>query len=177
MHLVGKDTARTIADTLTWTRMASVVPITVLAWYDLRWWVFSLYVVAALTDLADGMFARRAAPPKTDVDLDGIADLVLSTATLLWLWLLIPGFIQGYWLPYLPILVVLEVYMTAIRVQHPNFEVPHLPFGRFAMALFFTLLPALIIWGDVPWFVHGVLIIGVASKLELARAFWSRPAA
>jgi hypothetical protein len=45
------------------------------------------------------------------------------------------------------------------------------------MALFFTLLPALIIWGDVPWFVHGVLIIGVASKLELARAFWSRPAA
>lgn len=177
MQLLGKNTARTIADTLTWTRIVSVVPITVLAWYDLRWWVFGLYIAAALTDLADGMFARRAASPKTDVDLDGIADLILSIATLLWLWLLIPGFVQSYWLPYLPILVLLEVYMTVIRARQPQFEVPHLSFGRFAMALFFTLLPALIVWGDVPWFVHGVLIIGVASKLELAWAFWNRPAA
>lgn len=177
MQMTDKSAARTIADSLTWARILSVVPITVLAWYDLRWWVFGLYITAALTDLADGVFARRAAPPKTDVDLDGIADLILSIATLLWLWLLIPGFVQSYWLPYLPILVLLEVYMTVIRVRRPQFEVPHLPFGRFAMALFFTLLPVLIVWGDVPWVVHSVLIIGVASKLQLARAFWNRPAA
>lgn len=176
MKNVRKNTARTIADALTWARIFSVAPITVLALYGLRWWVLGLYIAAALTDLADGMFARRAAPPKTDVDLDGIADLVLSVATLLWLWLLVPGFVQSYWLPYLPILVLLEVYMAAIRVRHPQFHVPHLPFGRFAMALFFTLLPALIIWGDVPWFVHSVLIIGVASKLGLTWAFWNRPA-
>jgi len=34
-----------------------------------------------------------------------------------------------------------------------------------------TLLPALIVWGDVPWFVHGVLIVAIASKLELTWAF------
>ena len=174
---MGRHPARPIADSLTWARMVSVVPITVLAWYDLRWWVFGLYIAAALTDLADGMIARRAAPPKTDVDLDGIADLILSVATLLWLWMLIPGFVQTYWLPYLPVFVLLEIYMTAVRVREPQFVVPHLPFGRFAMALFFALLPVLIVWGDVPWFVHGVLIIGVASKLQLAWAFWKRPAA
>ena len=123
------------------------------------------------------MFARRAVPPDNDVDLDGIADLILSIATLLCLWLLIPGFVQSYWLPYLPIFVSLEMYMMVVRVRHPRFDVPHLPFGRFAMALFFSLLPALIIWGDVPWFVHGVLIAGVASKLQLTWAFWSRAAA
>jgi hypothetical protein len=87
--------------------------------------------------------------------------------------MLIPGFVQSYWLPYLPIFVSLEIYMTMVRVRDLRFDVPHLPFGRFAMALFFSLLPVLIIWGDVPWFVHGVLIVGVASKLQLSWAFWN----
>lgn len=173
---MNKHTARTIANSLTWARIFSVLPITILAWYDFKWWVLGLYIVAALTDLFDGMVARRAAPPAKDVDLDGIADLILSVATLLWLWLLIPGFVQSYWLPFLPILVLLEIYMTVVRVRHPRFDVPHLPFGRYAMALFFTLLPVLIVWGDVPWFVHGVLIVGVASKLQLTWAFWNGPA-
>jgi phosphatidylglycerophosphate synthase len=145
-----------------------------LAVLQFRWWVFALYVAAALTDLLDGWFARRAAPPAQDVDLDGIADLVLSFATLLWLWLLVPGFVSAYWLPYLPMFVALEIYMGAIRLRHPGYRVPHLPFGRIAMALFFSLLPALIVFGDTPPFVHGVLIIGIASKIQLARAFWVR---
>jgi phosphatidylglycerophosphate synthase len=174
---MDKHTARTIADSLTWARIISVAPITVLAWYDLRWWVFGLYVAAALTDWFDGMFARRAAPPKKDVDLDGIADLILSAATLLWLWMLIPGFVQNYWLPYLPVFILLEIYMTVVRVRHKRYGVPHLRFGRWAMALFFALLPVLIIWGDMPWFVHGVLILGVAAKLQLAWAFWRKAGA
>ncbi len=82
---LNKDTARKIADTLTWARVVSVVPITILAWYELKWWVFALYIAASLTDLLDGMFARRAAPPATDTDFDGLADLLLSVMTLLWL--------------------------------------------------------------------------------------------
>ena len=42
---MNKDTARKIADALTWARVVSVVPITKLAWYELRWWVFALYVL------------------------------------------------------------------------------------------------------------------------------------
>jgi phosphatidylglycerophosphate synthase len=170
---MNPNTARTIADALTWARIVSVVPITVLAWYNLKWWVFGVYIAAALTDLLDGMFARRGAPPTTDHDLDGIADFILSFATLLWFWLLVPGFVTKYWLPYVPILVLLEIYMMNVRVRHQRYGIPHLQFGRFAAALFFFLLPVVIVWGDVPWFVHGVLIIGVASKLQLAWAFWN----
>ncbi len=171
---MDRETARTIADALTWARIVSVVPITAMAILELEWWVFGLYIAAALTDWFDGWFARRAVPPRSDADLDGLADLILSFSTLLWMWLLIPGFVSSYWLPYLPIFIALELYMTYVRIRHKRYGVPHLKFGRWAMALFFTLLPVLIIWGDVPWFVHTVLIIGVASKLQLAWAFWQR---
>lgn len=173
---MNKNTARTIADSLTWARIFSVVPITLLALYSLKWWVFGLYIAAALTDLLDGMFARRAVPPASDVDLDGIADRIFAFATLLWLWLLIPGFVQKYWLPYVPIFVLPEIYITVVRVRYQRFGIPHLPFGRFAMALFFFLLPVLIVWGDIPWFVHSVLIVTVASELQLTWAFWKRSA-
>jgi len=174
---MNRNFARTIADALTWARIFSVVPITLCAWYGLKWWVFGLYIAAALTDFFDGMFARRAVPAGTDFDLDGIADLILSFATLLWFWLLVPEFVLKYWLPYVPIIVLLEIYMTFIRLRHQRFGIPHLQFGRFAMALFFFLLPVVILWGDVTWFVHGVLIVGVASKLQLSWAFWNRQTA
>lgn len=166
--------ARRIADALTWARMLSVVPITALVLLQFRWWVLALYVAAALTDLLDGRVARYAAPPLRDIDLDGIADLVLSVATVLWLWLLIPGFVSSYWLPYLPVFVALEIYMSTIRIREPGFRVPHFRFGRIAMALFFSLLPVMIVFGDVPFFVHGTLLIGVVSKVQLALAFWNR---
>ena len=165
---MNKNTARKIADGLTWSRIASVVPITILAWYELRWWVLVIYVAAALTDLFDGIFARRAAPPSTDTDFDGLADLLLSIMTLLWLWLLIPGFYQRYGLLYFPLLVLLEIYVTSVRIRDPQFTIPHLEFGRWSMALFFSLLPVLIVWGDVSWFVHFVLIAGTASLLQLS---------
>ena len=105
-----KTTARTIADGLTWARIISVVPITVLAWYQFRWWVFGLYIAGALTDLLDGWFARRAAAPKSDVDFDGLADIVFRAMTLLWIWLLVLA-VGGTW--YIFVLI-----MDSIRDSH-----------------------------------------------------------
>ncbi len=119
------DTARRIADALTWARVISVVPITVLAWYDLKWWVFVLYIIAGLTDFFDGIFGRRASPPAKDVDFDGLADLLFSAMTLVWLWLLVPGFFPKYW-GYFPLLVLLELYMTPIRIRYRRMGIPHL---------------------------------------------------
>lgn len=167
-------TARKIADGLTWARIWSAAPITLFAWYDLRGWVLGLYIAAALTDLADGYFGRRAVPPALDTDFDGKADLLFSVMTLVWLWMLVPGFVEAYWLPYLPVLLVLEAYLVGVRVRWIERPIPHLPFGRFAMALFCFLLPVLLVFGDIAWFVHAVLIIGTASKAQLAWRLWNR---
>lgn len=171
---MNKATARRIADALTWARVWSAIPITVAALLGLKWWVLGLYVAAAMTDLFDGWFARRATPAKKDTDLDGNADLLFSVVTLLWLWMLFPWFFPEYWLPYIPILAVIEIYLVSIRLRHPDRYVPHFEFGRWVMALFCFLLPVLIVFGDVPWFVHAVFILGTASKLQLAWYFLAR---
>ncbi len=166
---MNKDTARKIADALTWSRIWSVIPITILAWYGFKWWVLGLYIAASLTDLLDGIFARRGAPPATDTDFDGLADLLFTVMTLLWLWLLVPDFFPRYWL-YLPPLVLLEIYMISARIRYPDLTVPHLELGRKGMFLYCLLLPVLIVWDDVPWFVHLVFITGTVAKIQLTWA-------
>jgi hypothetical protein len=168
---MDKKTARIVADGLTWSRILSAIPITIAASYGLTWWVFGLYIAAALTDLLDGVFGRRATPPQKDNDFDGKADVVFSIMTLVWIWMLIPGFFEKYWLPYLPMLLVIEIYLITIRVREPETPVPHFQFGRFAMALFCFLLPVLLIVQDSAWFVHGVFIIGTLSKIQMVRHF------
>ena len=168
---MDKKTARIVADGLTWSRILSAIPITIAASYGLTWWVFGLYIAAALTDLLDGVFGRRATPPEKDNDFDGKADVVFSIMTLVWIWMLIPGFFEKYWLPYLPMLLVIEIYLITIRVREPETPVPHFQFGRFAMALFCFLLPVLLIVQDSAWFVHGVFIIGTLSKIQMVRHF------
>ena len=171
---MDKNTARVIADGLTWSRILSAVPITIAAWYGLIGWVFGLYIAAALTDLLDGFFGRRATPPAKDDDFDGKADVVFSIMTLVWIWMLIPGFFEQYWLPYLPLLLVIEIYLTTIRLREPETPVPHFPFGRYAMALFCFLLPVLLIVQDSAWFVHGVFVIGTLSKIQMVWHFATR---
>lgn len=164
---MDKKTARAIADGLTWSRVWLALPITVLAVYDFRWWVFGLYIAAALTDLFDGMFARRATPPKTDTDLDGNADVFFCIMTLVWLWMLVPGFLTSYW-PYLPILVAIQIYLSVAPFRFPGIRVPHFEFGRSMMVVFCCMLPVLLIWGDQPWFVHSIFVLGTISKMQLA---------
>lgn len=57
---MNKITPRRVADSLTWARVVSSVPITILALLGLRWWVVAVYVAAALTDVFDGVYAQRA---------------------------------------------------------------------------------------------------------------------
>jgi phosphatidylglycerophosphate synthase len=170
---MDKATARRLADALTWSRIWSVIPLTMLAWYEQRWWFLGLYIAAALTDLADGYFGRRAAPPKSDADLDGNADVLFSVLTLLWIWMLIPGFYEKYWLPYLPILFLIQVYLWYAMIKWPGLHSPHFQFGRFGMMVFCFLLPVLIVFGDQPWFVHTVFVIGTIGKLQVAWHFTS----
>ena len=110
---MDRKTARRIADALTWARIWGALPVTLVAWLDLRWWVFALYAAMALTDLFDGMFARRADPSPRSSDFDGKADVFFSLMTLVWIWMLVPGFYERYGLLYLPLLFVIEVYLVS----------------------------------------------------------------
>jgi len=160
--------ARKIADGLTWARVWGALPVTAAAWLELRWWFLALYIATAATDLLDGWFARRATPSPGGNDLDGKADVFFSIMTLVWIWMLVPGFYEKYGLIYLPVLFVIEVYLIAARLRYPALPIPHFQFGRVAMTIFCFLLPILLVFGDQPVIVHFVFVIGTASKLQLA---------
>ncbi len=165
---MNKITARRVADSLTWARVVSSVPITILALLGLRWWVVAVYVAAALTDVFDGVYAQRATTAGYGADFDGRADVFFAVMTLIWILILIPNFYQVYWFPYLPAFVALQGYLIIARLREPVLVLPHLSFGRFAVGLFSTLLPVLIVFGDVPWFVTLVLLSSIAAKAQLA---------
>jgi len=168
-------TARRIADGLTWARVASAVPLTVLAYLNLHWWFCMVYVAAAFTDAFDGIFARHATAADYGSELDGRADVFFAVMTLFWVLMIIPGFYEHYWFPYLPAFIVIQGYLIYARIIEPGLTLPHLEFGRFAVFLFHTMLPVLIIAGDVPWFVYLVFVTSIAAKLQLVRYVHARP--
>lgn len=160
--------ARTVADSLTWVRVFSVLPITALAVADLRWWVLGVYIAASLTDFFDGLFARRARPVHYGSSLDAYADVLFTMMSLLWIALLFPAFLQRYGLPLVLPLLLLQALLFWQRWRNPGVVVPHLPLGRLAMFVFCLLLPVLLVLGDVRWFVSTVFGIAIAAKAQLA---------
>ncbi len=144
-----------------------MVPITALVLLDLRMWVLGVYVLAALTDAFDGMFARHASQVERRPDFDGLADVFFAIVTLLWIQLLFPAFFVEYWFPYLPLLIATQGYLLLVRRLRPEIVLPHFEFGRFAVFLFNTLLPVLLVVGVVEWFVWLVFTVSIAAKLQL----------
>ena len=165
---MNTSSARTIADGLTWFRVFSAIPITLLAIADLRWWVFAVYIAASLTDFLDGLFARRARAVDYGSSFDAYADVFFAMMTLVWIALLCPGFFARYGLPLVLPLLLLQATLIVLRYRHPESPVPHLPLGRLSMFVFCLLLPVLLVLGDVPWLTVAALALAIIAKVQLA---------
>ena len=129
--------------------------------------MFVVYIAAALTDAFDGIFARHAGKVRYGPEFDGLADVFFAVMTLVWIAFLLPDFFPQYWFPFLPAFVLTQGYLIIARIRQPELTLPHYEFGRFAVFLFNTLLPALIVVGAVSWFVHLVFAVSIAAKLQL----------
>ncbi len=166
---MNTSSARTIADGLTWFRVFSAIPITLLAIADLRWWVFAAYIAAALTDFLDGLFARRARAVGYGSSFDAYADVFFSLMTLVWIALLCPGFFARYGLLLVLPLLLLQAALFVLRYRDPESPVPHLPLGRLSMFAFCFVLPVLLVFGDVSWLVVVAFALAIIAKVQLAR--------
>lgn len=169
---MNKQTARTIADGLTWARLFSIIPISIFIIAEMQRWVLALYLLAALTDLLDGWFARRGTESKRGADLDGTVDLIFVGMTLVWIAWMIPGFYAKYWFPFLPAFVAFEGYFLFSRLRKKDLVLPHLWSGKIAMTLFCFLLPVLLVFGDVTWFLLLALYVPILAKAEMAVWIW-----
>lgn len=165
---MNTSSARTIADGLTWFRVLSVIPITLFALADMRWWVFGVYIAASLTDFFDGVFARLARPSHHGGAFDGNADVFFTLMTFVWIAMLFPDFYGRYGLPLVLPLLLLQALLFIVKFRRAQLGVPHLTLGRLSMWMFCSLLPVLFVFGDIQWFVVATLFISIAAKAQLA---------
>ena len=104
-----------------------------------------------------------------DIDLDGRADDLFAVMTLAWIWMLFPEFWPKYWLPWIPVLFTVQIYLWAEAIRRPALVIPHFQFGRAGMVYFCFLFPVLIAFGDNELYVHSVFLWGTTGKLQLVR--------
>lgn len=155
------------ANVLTWTRLILIIPITVAAWLDARWTVLVLFVIAMLTDFFDGLVARRTGvASEKGARLDSAVDNAMLPFYFAWLWLLFPQLFIEFW-PGIALLVALiGVQLAVARWKLSKITGLHLWSDKLSAIGGFILLPALIIFGYLPWLVWTVFGISYIASIE-----------
>lgn len=157
-----------LADALTWARLLSVIPLSVLAVLDLRLAFLITFCLAVTTDLLDGMAARAAGrPTAAGADFDGSVDLVFSAFALWWIWLLVPEIYTGFWPFMLVALASFSLFFWASARYAKRVMTPHLVSGKAAMGVFALLIPITLIFGVVAWYVHLTWVTVTVSRAEM----------
>lgn len=155
------------ANVLTWTRAALLLPITVFAFLDMRWTVFWLIVIGALTDLLDGPVARMTGVANENgALLDSRIDNVAAAFFFLWLWLLFPVVFEEHL-----VLVIAAGASVALQVVVAKIKLGivtglHLWSNKLAALLSGFTLPAFILFGYSATIVWLVALVTIVSQLE-----------
>ncbi len=156
------------ADVLTWMRLGSIVPLTVLAFARAEIAFIIVYVLAITTDLFDGMLARAQgfSSPK-GAEFDGTVDLVFAAAGLGWLYLFAPEVFTTYWPHLFAVALSFAIFFAASWAKLRKLAMPHLWLGKLSMFLFCAIVPAIILFGAQNWMVWTVVIVIVLSRIEM----------
>lgn len=156
------------ADVLTWTRLGSILFLSVLAFLRLETVFLVVYALALTTDLFDGMVARaqRLASAR-GAAFDGTVDLLFAVAGLGWLYLFVPQVYVAYWPHLFVVAVVFTIFFVASWVRLRKLSMPHLLLGKLSMLLFGLLVPVVILFGARPWMIWLVVGVVVLSRVEM----------
>lgn len=156
------------ANVLTWTRLVSVVPLSVLAFVQATTLFLAVYVVAILTDAFDGTVARlQQTASAHGATFDGVVDLVFAAFGLVWLYALVPGVYIDYWPHLLAVAGAFALFFSASYARFRTIVMPHLWLGKLSMLCFALLVPVAVLWSLHDWMVWVVVIVVIASRLEM----------
>lgn len=144
-----------------------LLPITAFAYFDMRWTVFWLIVVGALTDLFDGSVARMMGVASEDgALLDSRIDNLSAAFFFLWLWMLFPVVFENHLG-----LVIVAGASVALQVGIAKVKLGvvtglHLWSNKLAALFSGFTLPVFIAAGYHAWIVWLVAAITIVSQLE-----------
>ena len=164
-----------IADALTFSRLV-LMPVVVLLWLSsdpgVRWAGVAVFVVAGLTDIADGRIARHLnETTRFGSYVDPFADkmLVLGTAAVL-------VYSHRLWLAWFIVVLAREMAVVTLRsVLKPGAQMPASSWAKWkTVTQLFAVGSAAVLTGAIP--VALVIVSGlltVWTGFEYVRHFWS----
>ena len=169
--------ALTAANQLTLLRMLLVAPFVLTVLYDMYGWALAIFLFAAITDLFDGLVARRAGQQTTlGAWLDPVADklLIFSMVIVLTLPSDAPHGLP-LWLTVLMIsrdvAIVATVAVINLAVGHRTFKPS--PLGKLATAIFLSTGVAVLVANyldremPIVWaFIYTSLTVTLASAID-----------
>ena len=169
--------ALTAANQLTLLRMLLVAPFVLTVLYDMYGWALAIFLLAAVTDMLDGLIARRTGQQTTlGAWLDPVADklLIFSMVVVLTLPSGAPNHLP-LWLTVLMIsrdvAIVATVAVINLAVGHRTFKPS--PLGKLATAIFLSTGVAVLVANyldremPIVWaFIYTSLTVTLASAID-----------
>ena len=154
------------ANAVTLSRALLIAPIFALLWWGQPVAALALYILAALTDLADGWLARRfRQSSEFGAQLDAVVDNLFSVAILGFLTLAYPGLIARQWLAAAVLFGGPIAYLGVSWLMTRRLMMFHVWSAKIGAFLLFCLWPAIAVTGWTGWLGLSALVVG-ASRLE-----------
>ena len=154
------------ANAVTLSRGVLILPIFGLLWSGRPTAALGLYVLAALTDVADGWLARRfKQSSEFGAQLDAVVDNLFSVAILGFLALAYPGLIARQWLAAAVLFGGPIAYLGVSWAMTRRLMMFHVWSAKVGAFLLFCLWPAIAVTGWQGWLWLCALVVGL-SRLE-----------
>nr|WP_256478492.1 GTP cyclohydrolase II [Notoacmeibacter sp. MSK16QG-6] len=155
-----------LANLLTLSRLFAIPLILALLWANHDWMALEVYLVAILTDLADGHVARvTGTASEFGARLDAIIDNVFSIAILPFLLLAFPGLWADQALILTALFAVPVLYLAVSQAWKGRLLMYHFWSAKTGALLLFLAWPLLAVTGWQGWTVLAAAVI-VGSRLE-----------
>ena len=144
-----------MADALTISRMALVLPIGILVVSGHLTAAVMLHLLAIVTDLVDGHVARLTGSASSEgANLDGAADMVLALAGVGWVFYLFPEYRFLLAIYGAVALGLIAVYLTYCRLRAGKIILLHLHSGRISAGAAYLLFPFYALGWEGSWPIH-----------------------
>ena len=139
------------------------------AWFDWPRWIFApILIVATLSDIYDGILARRLGVATTALRrYDSVTDFIYYLFILAATWMLCRASVEAHWLA-VSALVASEIATIAISLaRFRAFPATHSYLAKFYGLCLFACLFALLVFGASGKIIVALAVVGLLANAEI----------
>lgn len=155
-----------LADWVSYLRILIGIVLFYFAWTEQRVVFVLLFLLAGITDLVDGMLARKMGRTVFGSKLDGWADSFISISSIVWIWILAPTVLLKMW-PALAVFFIFELISRAYQFKKfKTLDSYHLLSIKLLTVLYYFFVVSAVLAGYVAGLWYAIIIVAVINHIE-----------